>query len=293
MNKVCMNVTTTMHSNLINDIKIAKEAGYAAIEIQHNKLYRYLDAGFTCESLLPILGDLKVSGVGALWNIERQGEEYEVFLQEVDRMCKCAQILGAPMVQMCTGPVFVDVVKDFYAGKIGPNETRYMGLLGRSEKEVLELTAKNVAAAADIAAKYGVDLFFEPLAWAPVKTIKQALEIIDMIKKPNVGVVIDFWHMWTTGETPDFVRTIDKNLIKQVHICDGLEYDRTQVPDQAVLRDVWTGEGNIPLKEYVEAVKATGYDGWWASEIFCTKAWEQDHLKTASTLKNFIDFLLL
>lgn len=122
MNKVGMNVTTTMHSNLVNDIKIAKEAGYGGIEIQHQKLYRYLDAGFTVESLLPLLGDLKVTGLGALWNIERQGKDFDIFLEEVERMCKCAQILGAPMVQMCTGPVLVDVVKDFKAGNIGPNE---------------------------------------------------------------------------------------------------------------------------------------------------------------------------
>lgn len=293
MNKVAMNVTTTMYSNVINDIKIAKEAGYGGIELQHQKLYRYLDAGFTAESLLPLLDGLKVTGLGALWNIERQGKDFNIFLEEVERMCKTAQILGAPMVQMCTGPVFVDVVKDFKAGKVGPDETRYMGLLGKSESDVIKYTAKNVAAAADIAAKYNIDLFLEPLAWAPVSTIKQALEIIEVTGKNNVGVVIDFWHMWTTGETPEFVSKIDKKLIKQVHVCDGLEYDRSQVSDQAILRDVFTGEGNIPLKEWVDAVKATGYDGWYTSEIFCNKTWEQDLLKTASTLKNFIDFLIL
>lgn len=293
MNKVAMNVTTTMHSNVINDIKIAKEAGYGGIELQHQKLYRYLDAGYSTESLLPLLEGIDVVGLGALWNIERQGKDFEIFLAEVERMCKTAHILGAPMVQMCTGPVFVDVVKDFKAGKIGLNETRYMGLLGKSESEVIKYTAKNVAAAADIAAKYGIDLFLEPLAWAPVSTVAQALKIIEVAGKDNVGVVIDFWHMWTTGETPEFVSKIDKKLIKQVHICDGLEYDRTQVPDQAILRDVFTGEGDIPLKEWIDAVKATGYDGWYTSEIFCTRAWEQDLLKTASTIKNFIDFLLL
>ena len=291
--KISMNVTTTMHGNLYNDIKIAKEAGYQGIELQHQKYYRYLDLGLPVEDIKDWLNGIEVSAIGALLDIERQESTKEEFFIKVERMCDIASSLGAPMVQVCTGPVDVRVVKDFHAGKITGEEKRYLGFLGKPLNEAIKGTAQNVALAADIAKKYGLDLFLEPVAWTPINNIDKGLKVIESAGKDNVGFVIDFCHMWTVGDTPEDIARLDKELIKNVHICDGLEFDRSHVPDQDVLRDVWTGAGNIPLKEWVDAVKSTGFDGWYTAEIFCKKAFEQDYLKTALTLKNFIDFLLM
>jgi len=288
-----MNVTATMHGTAVNDIQVAKEAGFGGIELRHEKLYRYLDLGLTIDSLGPFLDGLKVVGMGALFDIERQGKGYEKLIPEAERMCMLAKAFKAPMVLVCTGPVDVDIVRDFIAGRVGPDETRYMGFLGKPESEAVKYTAKNVAAIAKIAEQYGLELYLEPVAWTPINTTEKAIKVIQESGKNNVGLVIDFWHMWTTGETPDNVARLDKNLIKGVHICDGLEFDRSQIPDQNILRDIWTGAGNIPLKEWTDAVKSTGFDGWYSCEIFCKKAWEQDYLKTARALKQFMDYLLL
>jgi len=86
--KISMNVTTTMHSNLYNDIKIAKEAGYQGIELQHQKYYRYLDLGLPLEGIKDWLNGIEVSAIGALWDIERQGSGKVEFLCEVERMCE-------------------------------------------------------------------------------------------------------------------------------------------------------------------------------------------------------------
>ena len=48
-----------MHTNVVTDIRIAREAGYDAIEIYIPKLVRYLDAGYQAEELLPALGSLR------------------------------------------------------------------------------------------------------------------------------------------------------------------------------------------------------------------------------------------
>ena len=288
-----MNVTTTMHSNLYNDIKIAKEAGYQGIELQHQKYYRYLDLGLPLEDVKDWLNGIEVSAIGALWDIERQRSERVEFLREVERMCKFGRFIGTTMVQMCTGPVDVEVVKDFNAKKNLEKDKRYKGFLGRPLKEAIEGTVRNVAAAADIAREYGMDLFLEPVAWTPINTLEKSLEVISTAGKDNIGLVIDFWHMWVAGDKPEDISKLDKNIIKNVHICDGLEFDRNQIPDQAILRDVWTGAGSIPLKEWIDAVKATGYDGWYTGEIFCKKAHEYDYLKTALALKYFMEFLLI
>lgn len=288
-----MNVTATMHGTVVNDIKIAKEAGFEGIELRHEKLYRYLDLGLSIDNLIPLLDGMQVIGMGALFDIERQGKGYKELILETERMCMLAKAFKAPMILLCTGPVNADIVKDFVAGRVGPDETRYMGFLGKPTREAIKFTARNVAAIADIASQYGLELYIEPVAWTPINTTEKAIKVIKESGKSNVGLVIDFWHMWTAGETPKDVAKLDKNLIKGVHICDGLEFDRSQVPDQNILRDIWTGAGNIPLKEWADAVKSTGFNGWYSCEIFCRKAWEQDYLKTAKALKQFIDYLLL
>ena len=291
--KIAMNSTTVMHSNLAGEIRIAKEAGYAGIEIQQQKLYRYLDLGFSIESIRDLLGDLPVVGCGAIWNAERQGEDKKELMAEVRRMSEIASVLGAPMIQLCTGPVDWDLCIDYAAGRVGPDDPRYLGLLGEPENIVIEKTAENVAEAADIAAEYGLDLYLEPVAWAPLNKIcTQGLEVVKAAGRSNVGFVVDFWHMWSAGETPEQVAALDPGLIKIVHICDGLDFDRTQIPNQDTGRDVWTGSGDIPLADWVAAVKATGFDGWYATEIFCKRCFEQDQLETAVALREVFEDLL-
>jgi sugar phosphate isomerase/epimerase len=293
LTKLSMNVTTTFYGNVVNDIAVAKAAGYGGIELQSPKLYRYLEAGYSAESLLPLLEGLEVTGLGAVLDLERQGEHRAEFLAEVRRMVGVAEVLGAPILQLCTGPVDWDVVKDFRAGDLTAEDRRYRGTLGLSEDEALEAAAANVREAADIAAGHGLDLYLEPLAWSNLNRHRHSLEIIERADRDNVGIALDTWHYWTTGDTLDEVAATPKELIKAVHISDGLDLDRVnEVPDQSVHRNVVIGGGAIPLQEWIDAIKSTGYDGWWCSEMFSDKANEHDFLKVATTMHNLLDIMI-
>lgn len=286
-----MNSTATKYCNLVQELKIAKELGFEGVEIVIEKIYSFLEAGYDVQELTALLEGLQVVSIGAIQNIERQGAGADEFLAEMRRACALGGKIGTKLIQLCTGPGDVGTVRDFYAGKLPESDPRYRGLLGASEDELIEKTAKNVAAAADIAADYGIELFLEPLAWVPLKKISQAVKVIEAAGKNNVGIVIDLWHMWTCDETPEYVASLDKNLIKMVHICDGIRTD-DPIPDQDVLRDVWTGEGDIPIKRYVDAVRSTGYDGWYSTEIFSKKIYERDPRQTAGLLKQNFEYML-
>ena len=285
--KLSMNVTSAFFGNVVNDIAVAKQAGFTGIELQNPKFDRYLAAGFSPESVLPLLDGIEVSGIGAL-----QEMEDDAFREEAERLSRFGQLYGAPTLQMCTGPVDVSVVKDFRAGTLHDGDLRYRGLLGHGEKDIIEKTAERVGLAADIAADHGLGLFLEPLGWAPINSLPQALRILDLANRDNLGIVVDFWHFWVAGDTPEDVARLDPSIIHAVHVCDGVPVPAGQVPDQAVSRNVWTGGGSIPLQEWVDAVKATGYDGWYCSEIFCDKSAELDFHQVASTLKNTMEILV-
>jgi sugar phosphate isomerase/epimerase len=293
MPKLSMNVTTTFYGNVVNDIAVAKAAGYGGIELQSPKLYRYLAAGYPAESLLPLLEGLEVTGLGAVLDLERQGQARAGFLAEVSRMAGIAEVLGAPILQLCTGPVDWNVVKDFKAGKLTAEDSRYRGTLGLTEDEALEAAAANVREAAEIAAGHGLELYLEPLAWSNLNRHRHSLQIIERAGRDNVGIALDTWHYWTTGDTLEEVAATPKELIKAAHISDGLDLDRVNdVPDQSVHRNVVIGGGAIPLQQWIDAIKSTGYDGWWVSEMFSDKANEHDFLKVATTMRNLLDIMI-
>ncbi|MDN3310264.1 sugar phosphate isomerase/epimerase family protein [Microbacterium oryzae] len=293
MTKLSMNVTTTFYGNVVNDIAVAKAAGYGGIELQSPKLYRYLDAGYAVDTLPPLLDGLEVTGIGAVLDLERQGDARADFLAEVERMADIAVVVGAPILQLCTGPVDWEVVKDFRAGRLTAEDLRYRGTLGLSESDALDAAASNVREAADIVADRGLDLYLEPLAWSNLNRHRHSLEIIERAGRDNVGIALDTWHYWTTGDTLEEVAATPKELIKAAHISDGLSLDRERdVPDQSVHRNVMIGGGAIPLQEWVDAIKSTGYDGWWVSEMFSDKANEHDFLEVATTIRGLLHILV-
>ena len=55
---IALHSLATMHCNLLTGIQIARETGYAGIEISGAKLKRYLAQGFTMDSLRPLLKDV-------------------------------------------------------------------------------------------------------------------------------------------------------------------------------------------------------------------------------------------
>lgn len=285
--KISMNSTVAFHGNTIRDIEVARAAGYDGVELQTPKLFRYLDAGYRAEDLLPVLDGFPVSGVGAI-----QEAPDDVFLADATRLAEVAQVLGAAYVQMCTGPVDPEVVKDHAAGRLRPDDPRFRAAVGR-EAEAVGETARRVAMAADIAADHGVGVYLEPLGWSPVNRVGQALEILERIDRPNARLCVDFWHFWVSGDTPEDVAALPAELIAGVHVCDGLPVAEGVVPDQVGSRNVWIGGGNIPLQEWIDACRATGYDGWYAPEIFARKVSEQDDLEVARTLRGSLQMLLL
>ena len=51
------------HANLLTSIRIAREAGYAGVEIDGGKLRRYLAQGFGIETLLPLFKETPAVGL--------------------------------------------------------------------------------------------------------------------------------------------------------------------------------------------------------------------------------------
>jgi sugar phosphate isomerase/epimerase len=268
---------STMYSNAATDIRLAGEVGFDGYEIVEMKLLRYLDQGYKAEDLKPLFAQYHVKPVciNALKSVERvKPEKKAQLLKEAVRLCEAAQILGFPVVQLVP----------------------FTGLQGRSWKEVLKLTAQNIAEIADIGKSYHVKFQLEPIAWSPIHSLSQSLEVLATAGKDNVGMVIDFWHLWAGGNThPEEVAKLDVNLIYGIHFCDGVKHPGPagSAWNEPALRSYLPGEGNIPIADWVAAVKSTGYQGSWSSELLSPKHWEWDLRTVAIETKRLMEKYIL
>ena len=43
------------------------------------------------------------------------------------------------------------------------------------------------------------------------------------------------------------------------------------------------------LKDWIDAVKATGYDGWWSYELVSKKHWQMDVKEVAAMTSKLLD----
>jgi sugar phosphate isomerase/epimerase len=263
---------TTNYCNVLTEARIAKETGYEAMEFLHNKLLRYMDNGGTTEKLKAVLDSygLGTGCINALIGIERRGEEKKVMLNEARRLCTIAEGLECPTIQFLA----------------------LHGLDDEKDDVIMSVMEENISDIADIGAEHGIRFQLEVIAHTKFNSLTQGMDIIKRVNKKNVGMVIDFWHLWVTGlSTPEDIAQLDKDLIFGVHFCDGRKPYEGEAWDETVQRAYLPGEGDINVKEWADAVKATGFNGVWSTELFSPACWEYDLFDIAKiSLDNLIKY---
>lgn len=262
-----LNGLSTMHSNLLTDIRVTREAGYDGIEMTEYKLLRYLENGGSYAGLRAILEESCLTPVGICTakSIEVQHTtERNRMLAEVELLSQAACAIGCSTVQLIP----------------------LCSLDGRSMDDILYLTTQNLIEIAKIGRTYGIRYQLEPIAFSDIHSLETCLKLIENTGASNIGLVIDFWHLWAGEETkPEEVAKLDKNIIYGVHFCDGIR-KAVGVPwDEKALRSYLPGEGEVDIAAWVKAVKDTGYDEIWSAELYSPKHWEYDLLEIARDLR--------
>jgi sugar phosphate isomerase/epimerase len=257
--KVTLHGQVTLFSNILTDIKIARDCGYQAIELHTDKLIRCLDAGVTARQIKEVLDEKEIepAAIDIIGGIETQNAEAKKQLYELtERLCEVASVIGAPTIQV----------------------NAFSELQGLPMDEVIFQTAENLKVIADIGHRKGIRFQIEGAAWTPIHTLDHCLDLIKQTDRNNVGLVIDFWHFWASrGATPEDIRGLDGSLIYGVHLCDGLRPEPgVPWPDERELRGCLPGEGDLPVAQWMEATKATGFDGFVSGEFLNHQLWERD-----------------
>jgi sugar phosphate isomerase/epimerase len=256
---------TVRYSNIISDIRLAKEAGYDALELHTDKLDRYMSSDLGADYLATKLEEhgIIASGIDIIGAVETQdAKAFAVILEKTKVLCEFANLIDCKTIQL----------------------NPFSELEHQTELEQIKLTARNITQICDIGFEHGIRFQLEAAAWTPIHTLDQCLNLLEAVNKPNLGLVVDFWHFWASrGATPEQIRALDSGLIYAVHISDGFRPEiGAPWVDETLLRDVLVGDGEIPIWEWVDAIKATGFDGCYSGEFLGHTLWEKDHLEIAT-----------
>jgi sugar phosphate isomerase/epimerase len=137
------------------------------------------------------------------------------------------------------------------------------------------MVAEGIARLLPHAAQAGVKLGIEPLHpmfaadRSVVVTLSQANAIVESLESPDLGVVIDVYHVWWDPLVYNEVARASGQIFG-FHVNDWI----VPVPDILNGRGMM-GDGVIEIRRLREAVDAAGYNGPIEVEIFNQHLWRQ------------------
>ncbi len=264
------NGATTMTSNLETDIRIAGEAGFDALEITATKLDRFLEHHALADARKLIdAAKLKTHAVNSIERINVAAERDKV-LARTRQLSEWCRALACPWIIAVPGHPPV----------------------GATWAHIRDDTLAALRAMNEIAAPLGVNLAFEFLGfpWCAVQTVAQAWEIVQTINLPTVGMVIDTCHFYAGNSTLDSIKTIDAKKLAVLHINDVEPMPKEKITDANRL---FPGDGVIPLKDIVGAVRGIGFDDVVSVEIFRPEYWQREPLAVAREARDKTKRILL
>lgn len=250
--KLALNGATIMRSPLDDDVEIAAECGYAALEIWAGKLDGYL-ARRSLSDLAAKLRNLNIMPwcINSIEDITfRDAAGRREVLAQLERLAAIARAIGAPSIVVVPG-----------RRSDGFNR-------GESVADAADVLREMSAAAPDI----GLAFEFLGKPGCSVPTLDMAVEIVERVNRPNVGMVIDTFHFHAGRSRLDDLARVAIDRLFVVHLNGCEDVPRDELTDGHRL---YPGNGPIPIVEIVAALRGRGFDGVASIEIFREEYWGQ------------------
>jgi 2-keto-myo-inositol isomerase len=269
--KVSLNGATTMNADLATDIRVAKAAGFDALEIWAAKLRTYLET-HAIEELHNLFAENEIAPY-SINSIERITFQDATGAAQITaqclELCIIAQAIRCPYVVVVPGYL--------------PNEA--------TQAEIVDESVRVLNDLANTAEQFDVKLAFEFLGQTDcsVQTLEVAKEIVERVNRPGVGLVIDSFHFYAGGSSLDTIATLDPERLFIFHINDAEDLPREELQDRHRLLP---GLGILPLKELLAAFKQIHYDGVVSVEIFRPEYWQRDPFELAKEARAAIAQLI-
>jgi 2-keto-myo-inositol isomerase len=262
--KIALNGATTMHADLMTDIKAASAAGFDLLEIWSAKLYKFLEDRTPAElKILLAEHNLQPYSINSIEHVTfRTAEDYAEVKAECETLSRIAGEIGC---------AYIVVVP----GLMPENGTK---------EQVVEESVRVLNELADIAEPYAVSLAFEFLGQTDcsVQTLDLCNEIVEKVNRPSIGNVIDTFHFYAGSSTFEAIDSMKPEKLFIFHINDAEDLPKEQLTDAHRL---YPGTGILPIREIKKHFDKIGYDRMVSIEIFRPEYWNEDPYEVARKAK--------
>lgn len=240
---------TTLRSPFDEDVKHAVEAGVPAIGVWRRKLDEYGEQQAVERLAAAELAVSSVSFVGGFTGAA--GMSYREAMSDAYSTLFTAAALRAECLVVCPG-----------------SRGRYTSRHGQ------RLVADAVRELSIAAAEFDLTLALQPMQsqfshrWTSLHTLDATLEMLDEVDRPNVGMVLDTFHLGHDRELveriPEFV-----DRISIVQLSDAPAHPRS-LYDRCL-----PGDGVLPLRAILNALRDNDYRGCFDLQIWSEPLWKQ------------------
>ncbi len=131
---------------------------------------------------------------------------------------------------------------------------------GMSWSDAAKIFYEELAPCVDEAEQLGVGLLIEPEPGLMIERFDQYLEFMDRIDSPAVGLNFDVGHAYCVNEDP-------QNWVAKM-APHTRHYHLEDIADTRVHEHLIPGHGAIDFDATLQAIQATGYEGWLTVELY-------------------------
>jgi sugar phosphate isomerase/epimerase len=251
-----LNSSTIKTTPVLQKIAVAAKAGYTGIELWHDDIDAYVEAGGSIQDIRKCVDDngLKVPTTIHMkdW-FQPAGSEHAAAMDIAKHKLEQAAAVGAAFT--VSGP---------------PHGKADRALGKRHYHELLQLGVQ-----------FGVRPAFEYLGFVEdIRTIDDAIEIAVGSAHPNASIVLDPFHCYVGLGGMESIAKLSPDQIAISHFNDAPPEPAPQTqrdPDR-----VMPGDGAIDLKRYCDLLRQVEYSGFLSLELFRPEFWELDPLEVAT-----------
>jgi 3-dehydroshikimate dehydratase len=149
----------------------------------------------------------------------------------------------------------------------------------------IDRAAADFRALGELAASRGLRVGFEALAWGRhVSDYRDAWEIVRRADHKSIGIILDSFHALAPALPVTAIESIPADRIFLVQLADAPKLGLDVLSWSRHFR-CFPGQGDLPVTDFMKAIRATGYAGPLSLEIF------NDQFRAGSAVRTATDGL--
>ncbi|STZ76418.1 bifunctional sugar phosphate isomerase/epimerase/4-hydroxyphenylpyruvate dioxygenase family protein [Bergeriella denitrificans] len=153
------------------------------------------------------------------------------------------------------------------------------------------LIADDLHRLAETAAKHGMQVGYEALAWGRhVSSYRHAWDLVQTVNHPNLGIILDSFHTLSINDDLSRLKDIPPEKIVFLQIADAPLMKMDVLEWSRHYRN-FPGQGELDVAAFLEPIIANGYNGPLSLEVFNDKFRAAPGVSTTSDAMRSLLFL--